>query len=48
MNTELSLFQEVERIELRWKPNCFVIIGDDVYFGGLSKDVLRANGAFRV
>ena len=39
---------EKSRLELNWKPNCFVVIGEDVYLGGVSSGILRANGIFRM
>ena len=37
-------FQELSRLQLKWKPNTVEIIGDDVFIGGASKFILRANG----
>lgn len=41
-------FVEKSRLELNWKPNCFVVVGDDVFLGGVSSKILRANGIFRM
>lgn len=43
-----NLFVEKSRLELNWKPNCFVVIGEDVFLGGVSSGILRANGIFRM
>ena len=40
------IFQELSRLELKWKPNAVEMVGDDVFIGGASKFILRVNGMF--
>lgn len=46
-NKNYSLFSEKIRMEMKWNANAFVVDGDDVFFGGLSNQILCAKGIFR-
>lgn len=46
-NQEYSVFSEKSRLEMKWKANCFIVVDDAVFFGGLSNQILCANGVFR-
>ena len=47
-NEVANLFEQKSSIELRWKPNAFLVMGDDIFLGGVSTQILRANGIFRL
>ena len=46
-NKDVYLFNEKIRLDMKWKANAFIIIDDTIYFGGLSNQILCANGLFR-
>ena len=46
-NRDYYVFNEKIRLEMKWPANSFVVLEDDVYFGGLSNQILCAKGLFR-
>ena len=46
-NKDIYLFNEKIRLDMKWKTNSFIMIDDTIYFGGLSNQILCADGLFR-